>query len=68
VLVSICSDAPGTAIGAVFALAALNAVLVKPWFIAYAQTHAVRASMRIPMLLGMVMAAATLVLTLIRFL
>jgi hypothetical protein len=60
--------APATALGGMLSLAAINSLAFRPWFVAYARTHSARAAMRIPMLLGLAMAAATLVLSLVRFL
>lgn len=57
---------PGLALGALLSLSALNSLLVQPAFGAYAKTHSTRACMRIPMILGLVAAAPTLVLAIIR--
>ena len=57
----------GQAVGVVFALGALSTLLVQPALTAYAKSHAPRATMRIPMVLGLLMAAPMLVVTLLRF-
>ncbi len=58
--------APALAIGFFLSLGALNALIVQPLFVSYAQKRKAREAMRLPMLLGLVMAAPTLVLALIR--
>ena len=57
---------PGLAVGVLFALSALNSLTVQPWFLAYARSHTTRMSMRIPMILGLLMAAPILIVALIR--
>ncbi len=57
---------PGLAIGALLALAAVSALTLQTWLVHYARNHTARASMRIPMILALAMAAPVLVLALIR--
>ncbi len=57
---------PGLAIGGLLALAAVSALTIQSWLVLYARSHTARASMRIPMILALVMAAPVLVLALIR--
>jgi hypothetical protein len=57
---------PGLAVGTVLALYPFNNLLIHPVVVAYAHSHTARASMRIPMMLALVMAAPTLFLALIR--
>lgn len=57
---------PALALGILMAFYPLTNLLIHPWFVRYAESHTARASMRIPMLLALLMAAPTLVLALIR--
>src|SRR5262249_2322539 len=58
---------PGQAVGSVFALGAVSALVVKPSLNAFAKSHAPRESMRIPMVLALVMAAPVLLLAVMRY-
>jgi hypothetical protein len=58
---------PGQTLGAVFALGAISSLVVEPLVLAFAKRHTPRECMRLPMLLGLAMAAPMLVLALIRF-
>ncbi len=57
---------PGQTVGAVYGLGALSSLVVQPLLIFLAKGRPARESMRIPMFLGLVMAAVMLVLALIR--
>ena len=58
---------PGQTVGAVLAVSALSSVVLEPVLLSFAKRHAPRESMRIPMMLGLIMAAPMLVLALLRF-
>jgi MFS family permease len=58
---------PGWALGAVFAILALSSLIAQPLLAAFAKKHTSRGCMRIPMILGLVMAAPMLVAAVIRF-
>jgi MFS family permease len=57
----------GQAVGIVFALSALSSLMVQPALAAFAKNHTPRAAMRIPMVLGLLMAAPMVVFALLRF-
>lgn len=58
---------PGMGLGLVLMLDPLTTLLVEPWFMRYARNRPARCAMRIPMILGLVMAGLVLVLALIRY-
>lgn len=58
---------PTVVLGGVFALGFLSDLLIEPRFVAYASTRTARASMRIPMVLALIMAAPILMLAVIRY-
>lgn len=57
----------GQAVGILFALGAASTLIVEPVLTAFAKRRVPRATMRIPMVLGLIMAAPILVLALIRY-
>jgi hypothetical protein len=57
---------PGQTVGAVLAVSALSSVALGPVLLGFAKRHGPRESMRIPMMLGLIMAAPMLVLALLR--
>jgi hypothetical protein len=57
---------PGLALGVILSLSALSTLIVQPWFVAYTRGHPARLAMRIPLVLGLITAAPTLVLAIIR--
>jgi MFS family permease len=58
---------PGQTVGAIFAISALSSLAAQPLLLAFAKRHSPRECMRIPMILGLVMAAPMLVVAVIRF-
>jgi hypothetical protein len=58
---------PGRALGAVFAILALSSLIAQPLLVAFAKRHAPRECMRIPLILGLIMAAPMLLVAVIRF-
>jgi hypothetical protein len=59
--------AQGQAVGMLFALGAASSLIAEPALAAFAKRMPPRATMRIPMVIGLLMAAPVLVLALIRF-
>ncbi len=57
----------GQALGIIFALGSASTLIVRPFLVAYANKNSPRALMRVLTVLGLVMAAPTVVLAVIRF-
>jgi MFS family permease len=57
---------PGQTLGMLFALSALGSFIVQPLMVNFSRSHGPRECMRLPMLLGLLMAAPTVVIALMR--
>jgi hypothetical protein len=57
---------PGTAYGTVFAIGSLGSLILAPLIGLYARGHSVQVAWRIPMVLGLLVAATAIVLGLIQ--
>lgn len=59
--------ATGSAIGTVYAVGLVGSVFFQPFMKVFSYTHRVRATMRLPMILGLILGVPLLVLALIRY-
>jgi hypothetical protein len=60
------TPASGTALGTLYAIGLMGTLFFQPFMKVFAHTHKVRATMRLPMILGLILGAPLLVLALIR--